>query len=143
MLGALGAIAVGACGASTQAGRVYGATGSLGTRVAAAPTRLTITLYPDGVAKHGARQFELRCSPARGTVPHARHACRALAALHDPFAPVPAGSICAFFVLGPQQARITGALRGERVDALLSLRGSCEVERWRRVRSVVPGFPRS
>jgi hypothetical protein len=49
--------------------------------------------------------------------------------------------MCADFVLGPQEATITGTYLGASVNAHLVLRNSCEVNRWRDLRAVVPGFP--
>jgi hypothetical protein len=63
-----------------------------------------------------------------------------LASLANPFAPTPSGTTCSDIVFGPQQAIVTGRLHGKRVHALLSVRGSCEIGRWRRVAAVVPGF---
>jgi hypothetical protein len=66
-----------------------------------------------------------------------------LASLDDPFRPVPPHSVCAQIALGPQEAVVTGTVRGRAVAAHLSLRDSCQIERWRRVKLVVPGFPAS
>jgi len=104
-------------------------------------TALAITFYPQGVGKPGARHYALRCEPAGGTVPRPVAACRALAALSGPFAPVPAGAICSQIALGPQEAVVTGRLRGVAVSAHLTVRDSCQIERWRRLAAVVPGFP--
>jgi len=83
----------------------------------------------------------LTCNPAGGTVPRAARACRVLARLARPFAPVPPRTVCAQVTMGPQEAVVTGTLRGRRVAAHLNLRGSCETARWRRVYLAVPGFP--
>jgi hypothetical protein len=110
----------------------------------ASPTRLAIALYPAGV-KAGAlaRHYELRCNPAAGNLPHAVRACRALGRLARPFAPVPDGAVCSQIALGAQEAIISGTLRGEPIRTRFSLRDSCEIERWRRMATVVPGFPAS
>jgi len=75
-------------------------------------------------------------------VPHVVLACGLLERVSDPFAPVPAGTVCSSLALGPQEARVTGTVRGHRVNATLTVRDSCEIARWRRLRTVVPGFPR-
>jgi len=106
-----------------------------------APTQLTIAVYPEGTTSSVVRRYTLRCDPSGGTVPRPARACRALARLARPFAPVPPRTVCAQIVLGPQEAVVTGTLRGRRVEAHLSLRGSCETGRWRRVSLLVPGFP--
>jgi len=52
---------------------------------------------------------------------------------------VAAHTVCAQVVDGPQEAVVTGILRGRRVDTHLSLTSSCETQRWRRIAAVVPG----
>jgi aminoglycoside phosphotransferase (APT) family kinase protein len=104
-------------------------------------TGLSITVYPQGFAEHAHHVYTLRCRPARGTVPNPARACRTLARLADPFAPVPPGTICTDLALGPQEAFVRGRLRGRVVKAHLTVRGGCEIERWRRLADVVPGFP--
>jgi hypothetical protein len=105
------------------------------------PTKLAITVYPEGLGEPAARHYVLRCGPAGGTVPHPVLACRALTGLSNPFAPVPPGTICSQLALGPQEAVVTGRLRGGAVSARLTVRDSCQIERWRRLATVVPGFP--
>lgn len=103
-------------------------------------TTLTIRVYPHG--PDGRSQvYVLRCAPARGTVPKPAVACRTLARLTNPFAPVPPQTICSEIALGPQEATVRGRLRGRAVDAHLTVRNSCEIDRWRRLAAVVPGFP--
>jgi hypothetical protein len=104
-------------------------------------TELSIVFYPKGSHVPGARHYTLRCEPAGGTVVNPERACRVLNRFSHPFAPVPPGTICSQIALGPQEATITGRLRGDRVDAHLTVRNSCQIERWRRLASVVPGFP--
>ena len=100
-----------------------------------------MTVYPNGVGQPGARQYHLSCGPATGNVPSPALACRTLARLSDPFSPVPPRTICAALALGPEEAVVKGRLRGKPVDARLTVRDSCEIERWRRLANVVPGFP--
>ena len=116
----------------------------LGSGVAAgAPaTRLAISVYPNGTGdSSNVRRYLLECGPAAGTVPRPARACRVLAALANPFARLGARTVCAQVVDGPQEAVVTGVLRGRRIAAHLSLTSSCETERWSRVSAVVPGFP--
>jgi Subtilisin inhibitor-like len=135
------AAAASACGAGSPSARVNRspAPGSPGS---AQKTRLTITFYPNGIGRPGARQYELSCNPARGTVPHPADACRALARTAHPFAAAPARTVCGFIVLGPEEARITGVVRGQRISTVLTLRDTCEIGRWNELRAVVPGYPR-
>lgn len=108
----------------------------------ASATQLAITVYPQGIGGP-TRHYTLTCNPAGGTVPHAVRACRVLMRLEKPFGPTPPGTICTDLALGPQKAKVTGRLRGERVSAALSVAGGCEINRWRRVAAIVPGFPGS
>ena len=124
---------------AVAAGALLGAGASLGA--AQPPTQLAIVVYPNGSAAQGAQRYTLRCGPAGGTVPHPLLACRALGRLAHPFAPTPPGTNCTDLAMGPQEAIVKGRLRGGLVNAHLTLRGGCEIERWRRVAAVVPGFP--
>jgi hypothetical protein len=85
-------------------------------------------------------RYRLSCDSAGGTVPHAARACEAIARLEHPFAPVPSRTICSDIMLGPQEALVTGILRGRPMHARLTVRGSCEIGRWHSVRAAVPGF---
>jgi hypothetical protein len=111
-----------------------------GASASAAETKLSITLYPNGVGKSGVVHKRLNCNPASGTVPHPATACRVLLGLAHPFAAVPAGTICSAIDTGPQVASVIGHVRGKVVRTELDLRGSCEIGRWRALASVVPGF---
>jgi hypothetical protein len=104
-------------------------------------THLAITVYPHEIGKPATLRYRLACNSPSGTVPRPANACRVLARLAHPFAPVPAGTICSAITLGSQEAHVAGVLRGRKIDAHLRLRGSCEIDRWRAVRAVVPGFP--
>ncbi|HWH12158.1 MAG TPA: hypothetical protein VG165_13595 [Solirubrobacteraceae bacterium] len=114
--------------------------GACGASAAASETKLSITLYPNGVGRAGVVHRRLSCNPPSGTVPHPASACRILLRLSQPFAPVPAGTICSDIETGPQVASVIGHLRGKVVRTQLSLRGTCEIGRWRALASVVPGF---
>jgi hypothetical protein len=106
-------------------------------------TRLRIAVYPHGIGGV-VRRYRLSCGhrPA-GTVPQPARACRVLASSSHPFAPTPPGTTCSGISLGPQRAVVTGVVRGKRIHARLRVQGSCEIERWRRIEAVVPGFPRT
>jgi hypothetical protein len=105
-------------------------------------TGLAIALYPQGVPAGAVERYRLSCAPARGTVPRPGRACLVLARLAAPFAPVPRDEICTQIALGPQEAIVTGTVAGRRVYARLRLSDGCQIERWRRLAAVVPGFPR-
>jgi hypothetical protein len=105
---------------------------------AAALTALSIAFSPGdgGAAKH----WTLRCGPASGTLPQPARACRRLAALTNPFAPVPDDAVCTQVYGGPQTARVTGSFRGRPVRARFARGNGCEIARWRRVGFLFP-FP--
>jgi hypothetical protein len=105
------------------------------------PTQLSIAVYPNGLAGQGVQRYVLRCGPAGGTLPHPLAACRALARLAHPFAPTPPGTYCTDIAIGPEAATVKGRVRGVPVNTHLTVQGGCEIERWRRVAAVVPGFP--
>jgi hypothetical protein len=100
--------------------------------VADVSTRLRITVWPDGRAVGGAQIRTLRCAPPGGTLPRAAAACRRLAGLERPFAPVPADSACTQIYGGPEQALVTGTFRGARVWARFGRADGCQIERWQR-----------
>jgi len=111
-------------------------------RAATSPvTALSIAVYPQGMSAGEVSGYTLRCNPARGTVPQPVLACRTLASLAHPFAPTPRGTFCTDIAMGPQEAVVTGRVRGVKVWAHLRVQGGCEINRWRRVINVVPGFP--
>jgi hypothetical protein len=57
--------------------------------------------------------------------------CRSLGELTvKRLAPVPATVACAEIYGGPDTARVTGELRGERVDARFNRTDACETKRW-------------
>ena len=103
-------------------------------------TKLSIAVYPKGIAAGVVRHYALACAPARGTVPHPGKACLALSRLSAPFAPVPKDEICTQIALGPQEAIVSGTIAGNHVYAHLRLNDGCEIDRWRRVSAIVPGF---
>ena len=94
-------------------------------------TALTIAVTPGNGAP--TRQRTLHCGPAGGTLPQAADACKKLAGLRAPFAPVPAGMMCTQIFGGPQVARVTGTFEGRNVRATFNRRGGCEIARWNRV----------
>jgi len=124
--------------------RMTAALGSLALLASAAsaasgPTRLKISVWPEGRQGAETHRYTLSCAPARGTVPHPLRACRILGRLGaGAFAPTPPGTACTDIYGGPAQAHVVGLVGGRRVDAHLGLANGCEIARWNQVRLVVP-----
>lgn len=105
--------------------------------LAAIAVSLTITVWPEG--KPGPSQtWTLRCSPVGGTLPARVEACRRLADMKKPFAPVPPGMVCTQIYGGPETALVRGTFRGRRVWTYFRRRDGCEIARWRRVSFLFP-----
>jgi hypothetical protein len=47
---------------------------------------------------------------------------------------------CTLIYGGPAEALVTGTYRGRNVWALLTLRDGCQIDRWRRVAFLTPGY---
>jgi hypothetical protein len=88
---------------------------------------LLVLVRPDG-PDGPLRQRRIECVRVDGTADPP--ACRDLT--RERLAPVPAATACAEIYGGPATARVTGTLRGERVDARFSRVNSCEIGRWER-----------
>ena len=92
---------------------------------------LRIVVWPEGP---GERSFArtLRCDPAGGTLRRPVDACRRLAQLERPFAPVPRDVACTQIFGGMQEARVTGTYRGRRIWVRFNRRDGCQIARWNR-----------
>ena len=73
-----------------------------------------------------------------GDHPQAEQACAHLAALEQPFAPLPADQMCTEQYGGPQTAHVTGRWAGEPVDLRLSRTNGCEISQWESLVPLVP-----
>lgn len=91
-------------------------------------TELTVVVT-SGPGK-GERTYTLLCDPPGGDHPDPEAACRDLAAMPDPFSPVPVDAMCTQVYGGPQTATVTGTFRGEPVDARFSRTDGCQIARW-------------
>jgi hypothetical protein len=107
---------------------------------AAGTTELKITYWPQGRTAAPAKRWTLRCAPAGGTHPQAAAACRKLAAMQSPFAPIPKDAVCTEQYGGPQVALVTGTFRGHAVWTQLAARNGCEIARFKRLSFLVPGY---
>jgi hypothetical protein len=121
------AIAVTGCG--------HHASGS-GTPHRVAQASLEISVTPGGKGPP-TKLWTLRCPPA-GTLPDPARACRGLAAVDKPFAPVPKGVACTEIYGGPQVAEVQGTFRGEPVNTRFTRTDGCQIARWDKVRFLFP-----
>ena len=102
-------------------------------------TQLTMSLWAQGHGKGEPTRWTLRCNPAGGTLPRPAAACRRLAAMTAPFAPLRDDLVCTDLYGGPQQAVIAGRHQGRRIWVLLSARNGCEIARWNQLAFLVGG----
>jgi hypothetical protein len=94
---------------------------------AGAAAELTVVARPDGPDGR-VRKRSIECERLGTSAPEAP--CRGLSV--ERLAPVPPTTACAEIYGGPATARVTGTLRGERVEAEFSRVDACEIERWDR-----------
>ena len=106
---------------------------------APADTQLTMSLWAQGNGKGEPTRWTLRCNPAGGTLPRPAAACRRLAAMKAPFAPLRKDVVCTDVYGGPHQALIAGRYQGRRIWVFLSARNGCEMARWNRLGFLVGG----
>jgi hypothetical protein len=100
-------------------------------------TSLRITVWPQG--KPGpSTQRTLRCDPATGTLARPARACRRLAALEKPFAPIPPDTACTQIYGGPEVALVAGTYHGTRIWTRFQRRNGCEIARWNRLAFLFP-----
>ena len=86
------------------------------------------------------QEWTLRCDGApTGTHPQPEAACEHLAAVQDPFAPLPTDLICTEVYGGPQTAEVSGVWDGEPVELALSRRNGCEISQWDSLGPLLPG----
>jgi hypothetical protein len=112
------------------------ARGNMSGATRAPSTELEISLSAGGGTV--TRLWTLRCPPG-GTLPNPAEACRRLAKLDHPFAPVPKSAACTQVYGGPQLAEVGGIFKGRPVNAHFSRANGCEIARWNRVRFLFVG----
>lgn len=101
------------------------------------PTRLSIIVWPEGHGEETAvRHLTLRCQPASGSHPTPGRACRRLQASRGALRPVPADRPCTRQYGGPQQALLSGTVKGRRIRAAFNRKNGCEIARWDRLAPV-------
>jgi hypothetical protein len=87
----------------------------------ASTTRLTVTVWPEGRdGPKRARTVECPGADVCGQVSARR------------LAPVPRDVACTSIYGGPDVARVTGTIDGQRIDARFNRTDGCEIERWDR-----------
>jgi hypothetical protein len=100
------------------------------TAAPATTTELVVRLDHDGPqGPAAAKQLHVTCGQGDASA-----ACRTAERLKPgDFSPVPDNVACTEIFGGPQTARISGTLRGERVAATFSRSNGCEINRWETV----------
>jgi hypothetical protein len=106
----------------------------------AGATALAIAVWPAGEGAGAAVTATLTCDPAGGDLTDPAAACAALEAEADALEPVPPDTACTLLYGGPEQARITGTIDGEPVEAVLSRVDGCQIDRWERLRPLLPAY---
>ena len=102
---------------------------------ASAATELVVRLDPDGPqGAEPAKELRVTCGEGGASA-----ACRAAERLKPgDFGPVPDNVACTDIFGGPQTARVSGTLRGERVAASFSRTDGCEINRWDQLEGLLP-----
>jgi hypothetical protein len=107
---------------------------------AAPSTALTITYLADADHPSERVRWTLRCDPVGGTHPRRVTACRELARVgREAFRPVAPDAACTQIYGGPQVAIVTGRVDGRAVWTRLTRADGCQLTRWNRVPSLLPG----
>jgi hypothetical protein len=88
---------------------------------AAPATKLTVTVWPEG--RDGPKQVRTVECPGADV-------CGRLSV--GRLAPVPRDRACTSIYGGPNVARVTGTIDGQRVNARFSREDGCEIDRWDR-----------
>lgn len=114
--------------------------GASAAQTSAASTELRVSFFPEGRSNGDPTLWTLRCAPVGGTLPKPAAACRRLATMRSPFAPLRKDVQCTQIYGGPEQALIVGTYNGKRVWVLLALRNGCEIARAKKLGFLVPGF---
>ena len=116
-------------------------TGCGGSAADSAATSLRITVWPRGEDAGESSTWTLDCDPAGGTHPQAQEVCARLAALEEPFAPVPEDAICTQQYGGPTEAQVVGEYEGRPVETRFHRRDGCHIARWQKHAFLFPVQP--
>ena len=134
------ALLIAVLAASVGCGAGQSATGAESTTTMAPGTSLQISVWAEGRGSGPADKWALRCDPVGGTLTRRAAACRQLATMKQPFAPLRDDLVCTDQYGGPQEALISGTHRGSRIWVFLTLRNGCEISRAQRLGFLVPGM---
>jgi hypothetical protein len=132
-------LALGACAAQPgAAGEASSPSRSDVTDTAASGDDLLVAIdRGDGSAPE---RYTLNCADLAGSDhPDAEAACEHLAAMDEPFAPLPADAMCAQIYGGPEIAHVTGRWHGEPVDLELARNDGCRITQWDSLGPLLPG----
>lgn len=101
---------------------------------AAARTTLTITAELAD-AKYS---WKLTCDPLGGNHPNKAAACALLKKKGTTlFAPIPDGAVCTEIYGGPEKVRVTGSVRGKKVNTLFVRINGCHIARYDKIAPLV------
>lgn len=107
---------------------------------AAARTTLAFTAdLADGAKPYG---WKLTCDPVGGNHPNRKQACALLAkAGTSLFAPVPKDAACTMIYGGPERVKVTGSVRGKKVNTVFLRSDGCQIARYEKALALftIPG----
>jgi hypothetical protein len=126
--------------ASVGCGAGQTASGAESTTTEASGTSLQMSVWSEGRGSGPPDKWVLRCDPVGGTLLRRAAACRQLATMKQPFAPLRKDLVCTDQYGGPHEALIAGTHRGSRIWVILTLRNGCEISRAKRLGFLVPGM---
>ena len=102
---------------------------------------VTVTVWPSGLLGDSV-SWDLQCEPVGGNHPDKERACAAIAAVKDPFGPLPPPARCKEIPGGgPEVALVEGRYHGRKIESRYSRKNACVYNRWDRIAPVFPtGF---
>jgi Subtilisin inhibitor-like len=134
-------VLVSACGTSssgTASGGSSSGGSASGSSSAPPESDLLIEINRGGGAP--TESYRLTCGDAvTGNHPDGAAACAHLKSMKDPFAAIPADTMCTQIYSGPETAHVTGRWQGKPVDLKLSRIDGCRTEQWGSLGALLPG----
>ena len=111
-------------------------------RLANSTSNLTLSYHPSAGSQV---TFKVSCltHSISGTHPNKRAICAAIAKQGTHlFAPVPSGIACSEIYAGPESARITGTVKGVKINSVFNRTDGCQAARWNKARAffTFPGY---